>query len=90
MCAIASVAYVGMLQTVIPLAAAAATSTLLKPVPASHMSLTEDGRASMSWREIAISLLTTTSWPSTRDAISSGFSGSLAACQVTFTSARGA
>ena len=60
MCAMASVAYVGMLHTVMPLAAAAATSTLLKPVPASQMSLTEGGRALMSWREICISLLMTT------------------------------
>ena len=79
-CAIASVEYVGMLQTVMPLARAAAVSMLLKPVPASQISLTDGGKASMSDAGSGISLLMTTSLSATRATTSEG---SLAPCLLT-------
>mmetsp|Transcript_57776 Transcript_57776/g.153644 ORF Transcript_57776/g.153644 Transcript_57776/m.153644 type:complete len:231 (+) Transcript_57776:462-1154(+) len=70
--ATASLLYAGQLQTVMPLAFAAARSTLLNPVPASWIKRTLGGNCSITWPGTGISLEMTMSHPSTSFRISSG------------------
>mmetsp|Transcript_28569 Transcript_28569/g.80549 ORF Transcript_28569/g.80549 Transcript_28569/m.80549 type:complete len:206 (+) Transcript_28569:277-894(+) len=72
MWAMASVLYVGMLDTVMPLTRAASMSMLLKPVPDSAMSFTDGGSRLMTEPGTGISLVIMICAPSARSGSSWG------------------